>query len=408
MKNEITKDTNPLDQINKNVSTLNSIDESEFKTNNIIPLIAISGTLKMCSETLKQLKTFTLGSVEFNTLKWGLIMFVSAFLISLLSYRVKKLDNNLIKIMFVLISNSLLLYGVYMKVDGFIFRSFCNMTLLILSFKAYSYLIRISIKNSNSEKVSIENSNSEKVSIKNSKAEKVPIEDFNHFVAFMFSPAIFYRPDYNRIEKRNYKKAIKSFLKSGIYYILMSFVFHNIAIPILSNLLSSSSRIMILENFLFLNISVIMLFNLFFKVVFDSFFVFLNEMTRMEVTGYKNWWNAKDSSEFWRYWNVPMHVFIKEHVYLPLLERNINKHLCRIICLIFSGGFHELVISLALKRVSGWFFLAMMLQDPLLYVTYYFKQYFPNYSNYFFLICFCVLGQTIGFILLLRGEILIR
>lgn len=385
--NQINEKSNKFSQILKEEKCFGAIEEKESKMNSIISLIAISSILKMFLSPFKELKSLSVIGINPESLKWGFILLSLSIIASLSFYLIRKVESFSLKFISIVLFGSVSLFSIFLKIEGFVFRSFCFMAILIFAFKLYSFLIGTPRTNQNQE----------------NQKESKECDDFGYFTSFILSPAIYFRSDYPKKEKRNIKKLLELVCKAAIYGMAMCFLFHNVALPLLKLYLNSSTKIELFENFLMLNIAVIILFNLFFFVIFKYTFAMLNEVSGLEIVVYKDWWNAKDSSEFWRYWNVPMHVFIKEMIYIPLLKKKVNSHLCRISCLFFSGIFHELVVSLALKKFSGWFFLAMMLQDPLLYVTYNFRMYFPEYSNYFFLISFCMIGQTVGFILLFKG-----
>ncbi len=68
--------------------------------------------------------------------------------------------------------------------------------------------------------------------------------------------------------------------------------------------------------------------------------------------------------EFSREWNIPVHNFLRRHVYsasLPYLSRSMSTTLTFLI----SALLHELVMGCITKKLRGYGFVAMMLQIPL-------------------------------------------
>ena len=158
----------------------------------------------------------------------------------------------------------------------------------------------------------------------------------------------------------------------------------------------------ILDTFLLLSIVLMISFNLFFRISFECILTSLNEITGLEIELYEDWWNSADSAEFWRKWNIPMHLFIKEHIYLECLGRNFNVRLSRFFCSVFSGLFHDIIISIGFRKFSLIFTVLMVIQLLLTPLTSFIKKRSQFLANFFFLFSFCVIGQTGGFVLLYR------
>jgi len=79
---------------------------------------------------------------------------------------------------------------------------------------------------------------------------------------------------------------------------------------------------------------------------------------------YSDWWNSCDWLEFSRKWNVPVHHFLRRHVYgasLPYLSKNG----ATTVTFFVSAILHELVMGCITKKMRGYGFFLMMLQIPL-------------------------------------------
>jgi len=81
---------------------------------------------------------------------------------------------------------------------------------------------------------------------------------------------------------------------------------------------------------------------------------------------YRDWWNATDLYEFWNRWNTSVHDFCKRHVYKPLVvQRGVNKLVGSLVVFALSAFFHEYLISVPLRMIRPWSFLAMIVQVPI-------------------------------------------
>lgn len=71
--------------------------------------------------------------------------------------------------------------------------------------------------------------------------------------------------------------------------------------------------------------------------------------------------------EFSREWNIPVHNFLRRHVYYPA-RSCFSKPVAMFITFMVSSIAHELVMSCITKKLRGYGFLAMMLQMPIVAV----------------------------------------
>lgn len=69
--------------------------------------------------------------------------------------------------------------------------------------------------------------------------------------------------------------------------------------------------------------------------------------------------------EFSREWNIPVHHFLRRHVYYSSLS-HFSQPVAMFITFLVSSIFHELVMSCITKKLRGYGFLAMMLQLPII------------------------------------------
>jgi sterol O-acyltransferase len=79
---------------------------------------------------------------------------------------------------------------------------------------------------------------------------------------------------------------------------------------------------------------------------------------------YSDWWNSSDWLEFSREWNIPVHHFLRRHVYFSSRTHYSNSMAMLITFLISAFG-HELIMGCITKKLRGYGFVAMMLQLPI-------------------------------------------
>eukprot|EP00919_Chromeraceae_sp_WS-2016_P033854 GHVR01080148.1.p1 GENE.GHVR01080148.1~~GHVR01080148.1.p1 ORF type:complete len:110 (-),score=2.16 GHVR01080148.1:185-514(-) len=82
-------------------------------------------------------------------------------------------------------------------------------------------------------------------------------------------------------------------------------------------------------------------------------------------------------------WNRPAYLWLKRHLYLPILSNGISKDRAGLMVFAVSGFIHEYVIAISTKKLTGWFLISMLCQVPLIRVSEAFKRKFPKLGNFF-------------------------
>ena len=110
------------------------------------------------------------------------------------------------------------------------------------------------------------------------------------------------------------------------------------------------------------------LFLLIFLVIFEYLCGAFAEITRFaDRRFYADWWNSSDWLEFSREWNIPVHHFLRRHVYFASRAYFSNSVAMFITFLVSAFG-HELIMGCITKKLRGYGLVAMMLQLPLVAV----------------------------------------
>jgi len=76
-----------------------------------------------------------------------------------------------------------------------------------------------------------------------------------------------------------------------------------------------------------------------------------------------NWYRL----EFSREWNIPVHHFLRRHVY-GASRPYVSKGMATALTFLISALLHELVMGCITKKLRGYSFVAMMLQLPIVAV----------------------------------------
>ena len=85
---------------------------------------------------------------------------------------------------------------------------------------------------------------------------------------------------------------------------------------------------------------------------------------------YSAWWDVMSLGDFWTAWNLPIHVWCKRHLLLELQAyMHLRKRGAVVATFFLSAVLHELILSTAFKTVRAYFFVAMCLQLPLIWLS---------------------------------------
>lgn len=195
----------------------------------------------------------------------------------------------------------------------------------------------------------------------------------NNFVDYTFCPTLCYELEYPRTEGfRPMEFFWKALAVFGCVF-LMTIISEEYIVPVLADsairlreMPGAFDRALIfaetISNLLF---PFMITFLLVFLVIFEYVLGAFAEITCFaDRQFYSDWWNSCDWLEFSREWNIPVHNFLRRHVYsasLPYMPRLWSTALTFFI----SALLHELIMGCITKKLRGYGFFAMMLQGPI-------------------------------------------
>lgn len=214
-----------------------------------------------------------------------------------------------------------------------------------------------------------------------------------NLVDYFFCPTLCYELEYPRNKEIQWTEVgFKTAAVFGCIF-LLTLVSEEFIVPVLSD---ASVQLQIVDNVaekaLILAETVSMLlfpflvtFLLVFLVIFEYVLGAFGELTRFaDRHFYSDWWNScdwcvhplpppcmythqKHRLEFSREWNVPVHHFLRRHVYYST-RCYASQTVAMVTTFLVSSAAHELVMSCITKKLRGYGFLAMMLQLPIVAV----------------------------------------
>ena len=198
----------------------------------------------------------------------------------------------------------------------------------------------------------------------------------SNYVDYIFCPTLCYELEYPRVaEVRWFELFIKGLAVFGCIF-LLTMTSEEFIVPVLADgavrlqkVSQLSDRGLILaETISLLLFPFMVTFLLVFLVIFEYLLGAFAEMTRFaDRHFYSDWWNSSDWLEFSREWNIPVHHFLRRHVYFSS-RAYFGNGVALFITFLVSAFGHELIMGCITKKLRGYGFVAMMLQLPIVAV----------------------------------------
>ncbi|KAL8828794.1 MAG: hypothetical protein Q9170_006450 [Blastenia crenularia] len=194
-----------------------------------------------------------------------------------------------------------------------------------------------------------------------------------NYADYILVPTLCYEIEYPRTERI---QCLELFWKTLAVFgciFLLTITSEEFIVPVLhdaslrlNNIPSTSETLLILSETISLLLFPFMVtFLLVFLVIFEYVLNAFAEITCFaDRRFYSDWWNSCDWLEFSREWNIPVHHFLRRHVYgasRPYMSRNMST----LVTFLLSALGHELVMGVITKKLRGYGFLAQMLQLPI-------------------------------------------
>ncbi|KAL8696083.1 MAG: hypothetical protein Q9224_002980 [Gallowayella concinna] len=194
-----------------------------------------------------------------------------------------------------------------------------------------------------------------------------------NYADYILCPTLCYELEYPRTERTQYLELFWKVLAVFGCIFLLTITSEEFIVPVLhdasvrlENIHSTSETFLILlETISLLLFPFMVMFLLVFLVIFEYVLGAFAEITCFaDRHFYSDWWNSCDWLEFSREWNIPVHHFLRRHVYgasRPYMSRNMST----LITFLLSAFGHELVMGCITKKLRGYGFLGQMMQLPI-------------------------------------------
>ncbi|KAJ9357443.1 diacylglycerol acyltransferase DGAT2 [Paecilomyces variotii] len=224
---------------------------------------------------------------------------------------------------------------------------------------------------------------------------------------FWLAPTLVYQPVYPRTSHIRWSfvaKRVAEFLGLSVFIWLLSAQY---AAPVLRNSLDKIAVLdvaSILERVMKLSTISLVIWLAGFFALFQSLLNALAEVMRFgDRDFYSDWWNSPSVGIYWRSWNKPVYLFMKRHIYSPLVGRGWSPFMAGMVTFTFSAILHEILVGVPTHNLIGVAFAGMMFQVPLIAVTLPLEKMDDSLSkivgNSIFWVSFCLVGQPLGALL---------
>lgn len=174
---------------------------------------------------------------------------------------------------------------------------------------------------------------------------------------FWWAPTLIYQPVYPRTEHIRWSFVLKRALEVVGLSLLIWIASAQYAAPLLQNSLGSISSldlVTMLERLMKLSTISLFCWLCGFFALFQSFLNGLAEITRFgDREFYGEWWNSASLRQYWALWNKPVYLFMKRHIYSPMVGRGVPPIAAQILTFFFSGILHEICVGVPTHNILG-------------------------------------------------------
>lgn len=196
---------------------------------------------------------------------------------------------------------------------------------------------------------------------------------WSNYSDYILCPTLCYELEYPRTEGIRWMELFWKALAVFGCIFLLTLTSEEFIVPVLSDSAMrlqqvqtlSDKGLILAETMSFLLFPFMVDFLLVFLVIFEYLLGAFAEITCFaDRHFYSDWWNSSDWLEFSREWNIPVHHFLRRHVYFAS-RTYVSNSVAMMITFFVSSLGHELIMGCITKKLRGYGFVAMMLQLPI-------------------------------------------
>ncbi|KAL3311818.1 hypothetical protein Ciccas_009597 [Cichlidogyrus casuarinus] len=174
---------------------------------------------------------------------------------------------------------------------------------------------------------------------------------FSHFLYFLFAPTLVYRDQYPRTDKIRWSFVLSNAVQFLLcvfytYFILFRFCFtkfENFA----ARPLSISETLQFILNCMLPG--GMLMYLAFFSFLHSWLNMFAELMTFGDRLFYKDWWNSRSFSTYYRTWNVVVHDWLYTYIYLDVANWSKKRTLATTLVFAVSAIMHEFILCMTFK-----------------------------------------------------------
>ena len=174
---------------------------------------------------------------------------------------------------------------------------------------------------------------------------------------FWMAPTLVYQPVYPRTDRIRWSyvgKRVAEFMVLSVFIWLTSAQY---ASPVLRNSLDKIAVLdftSIVERIMKLSTISLLIWLAGFYALFQSLLNALAEVMRFgDREFYEDWWNSWSVGMYWRSWNKPVYLFMKRHIFSPLVGRGWSPFAASLVVFTFSALMHELLVGIPTHNIIG-------------------------------------------------------
>ncbi|KAL9619003.1 MAG: hypothetical protein Q9160_006324 [Pyrenula sp. 1 TL-2023] len=196
---------------------------------------------------------------------------------------------------------------------------------------------------------------------------------WSNYCDFIFCPTLCYELEYPRTGGIRWLELFWKALAVFGCIFLLTLLSEEFIVPVLADSAMrlqqaqalSDKGLILAETTSFLLFPFMVVFLLVFLVIFEYLLGAFAEISCFaDRHFYSDWWNSSDWLEFSREWNIPVHHFLRRHVYFAS-RTYMSNSVAMLITFLVSAFGHELIMGCITKKLRGYGFVAMMLQLPI-------------------------------------------
>jgi len=225
---------------------------------------------------------------------------------------------------------------------------------------------------------------------------------------FWLSPSLVYRP-----QKSPCKEIRVAFVAKKIVEVVFLQVVARQGMLLMPNVVEETLEaadkedlLLFLERFLTLTFAFNIVWMISFYLVFVSFLQLMAEVLRsQDRVFFHAWWNASTMEEYWRRWNLPVHRWCVQHIYLPLVKSNYKKSSALLAVFLTSAILHEYMLSCPIQITGHFALVGFLGQPPFMKMSEYVKNRYGSRVGNLLVWSFLVFGNT-GGVLVYYKEVL--